>query len=527
MSQIKIIINSQEITVPEGSTILEAAAQLDINIPTLCYLPEQKQFTSCMLCIVHEINSDRLLPACSAPVSEGMRIEANNDKVLKARRDTLEMLLSEHVGNCRAPCQRTCPAQMNIPLMIRQIKAGHYKAALITVKKDIALPAVLGRICSAPCEKGCLRGVCDSPVSICHLKRFVADEDLAQAKPYRPECREKSGKKVAIVGAGPTGLSSAYYLQQYGHDCFIFDQHPFPGGMLRYGVSKTLLPESVLDKEIAAILALGAVFYPERILGKDLDLEKLTNNFDAVVLAVGKIDPAVFQDSKLALTSRGIKIERKTFATSIPGFFAGGNSVSETRMAVRSVGHGKDMAYAVDLYLHSREVKSRPQRFDSRTGKLRAEDIAEYTREAAQYDHLVPTGGNANAYSAAEAQQESARCFNCDCSKPDSCRLRFFADEYQAEQKLFLSDGKRRLCRILQHEKIVYEPGKCIRCGLCVRITEKAGEKLGLAFVARGADVRVETPLNEPLSRGVVKTTQACINACPTAALSWRDRLKE
>ena len=276
MSSIKIKINDREITVPAGRTILEAAKELNIDIPTLCYLDGCERFTSCMICIVHEVNSDQLIPACTAPVTEGMEIVTDSEKVKGARRDTLDLLLSEHVGDCEAPCHRICPANMNIPLMIRQIQEKKFEDAIITVKRDIALPAVLGRICPAPCENGCNRKFQDEPVSICLLKRFVADIDLARDSPYRPELKNKTGKRVAIVGSGPTGLSAAYYLIQEGHDCCIFDGNPKPGGMLRYGVDDERCPGSVLDSEVDRILELGIGFRPEHALGKQMTLDELS-----------------------------------------------------------------------------------------------------------------------------------------------------------------------------------------------------------------------------------------------------------
>ena len=217
MKKINLTINNQKVSVKDGSTVLDAAETVGIAIPTLCYMPGYKPNSTCMICVVHELKSDSLILACSMPAKDGMLIETDNVRVCEARKDTLDLLLSEHVGDCEAPCQRTCPANMNIPLMIRQIKEKKFDKALITVKKDIALPAVLGRICPAPCEKACTRKSYDNPVSICLLKRFVADIDLAKESPYRPDILPKSGKKVAIVGAGPTGLSAAYYLSRYGH----------------------------------------------------------------------------------------------------------------------------------------------------------------------------------------------------------------------------------------------------------------------------------------------------------------------
>jgi len=256
--------------------------------------------------------------------AEGMQIETDNEKVREFRKDTLDLLLSEHVGDCEAPCQRTCPANMNIPLMIRQIKEKRFEDAIITVKKDIPLPAVLGRICPAPCENACRRKVYDNPVSICLLKRFIADFDLSKESPYMPELKNKSGKKVAIIGAGATGLSAAYYLLQNGHDCCIYDKNPQPGGMLRYGVPDDKLPKSVLDSEIELIFALGAAFKMNHTLGKDIDLQELRKKYDAVVIAMGKVDAKLFENSGVEFSSRGILVNRKSFETTLPGIFAGG-----------------------------------------------------------------------------------------------------------------------------------------------------------------------------------------------------------
>ena len=125
---VTVTINDRKVSLAPGSTILDAARELGIEIPTLCFLREYEPYTSCMICIVHDIDSDQLLPSCSARVVEGMRIETENEKIQTARKDTLDLLLSEHVGNCEAPCLRSCPAFMNIPLMIRKIKEQNCKS---------------------------------------------------------------------------------------------------------------------------------------------------------------------------------------------------------------------------------------------------------------------------------------------------------------------------------------------------------------------------------------------------------------
>jgi ferredoxin len=526
MKPIQITINNQKVAVPAGRSILDAARELNIHIPTLCYLNGYERFTSCMICVVHEVTTDRLLPSCSAPVAEGMEVETENEKVREARKDALDFLLSEHLGDCDAPCLRACPAHMNIPLMIRQIEEGQLEDAIRTVKKDIALPAVLGRICPAPCENGCHRKSYDSAVSICFLKRYVADVDLAQESPFRPMSKANSGKKVAIIGAGPTGLSAAYYLLQDGHACHVFDKNPQPGGMLRYGVPDEDLPKSVLDSEVERIAELGVEFSMEHSLGKELGWDDLKEAYDAVILAVGKIEPGVFEASGLELFSRGIKINTKTFETSVPGVFAGGNAVSEARLAIRAAAHGKNLAFSVNQFLENKSVTGPSSRFNSMMGKIREEEVSEFMKEAEEHQRIVPQGGFKDGYAAEEADRESRRCFGCDCRKPDSCKLRQYSEAYQADPRRFTYVERKRFQKNIQHDQVIYEPGKCIKCGLCVQITKKAGEKLELTFVGRGFDVRVETPFGESLSQGLKKVAGKCISACPTGALSWRDRRK-
>ncbi len=241
-----LTIDQREIEVPPGSTILDAAEQLGIEIPTLCFSRQCEPSTSCLVCLVKLLPSGRMVPACATPVAEGMQVESETDEIHAVRRSTLELLLSDHLGDCVAPCSFGCPAQMNIPQMLRQIAAGQLREALITVKADIAMPAVLGRICPAPCEKVCRRGNLDGAIAICELKRIVADVDLASAEPYLPPCRPASGKRVAIVGGGPAGLAAAYYLAQGGHACTIFDDTDTLGGMFGREIPAEKLPRDVL-----------------------------------------------------------------------------------------------------------------------------------------------------------------------------------------------------------------------------------------------------------------------------------------
>lgn len=161
----KLTIDKHEVEVAPGATILDAARRLHIEIPTLCYLDGCTPGTSCMVCLVKVKNPDRFLPSCGMRAEDGMEVESETDEVREARRQALELLLSDHPGDCIGPCQSICPARMDIPRMIRQAAAGDFAAAAATARATLVLPATLGRVCPAPCEKGCRRADCPSRAS--------------------------------------------------------------------------------------------------------------------------------------------------------------------------------------------------------------------------------------------------------------------------------------------------------------------------------------------------------------------------
>ena len=521
---IQLTIDRREVAVPEGTTLLGAAEALGIHIPNLCYLEGCEAFTSCMLCVVHDLETGRLVPACSMPAAEGMAIQTDDEEVRAARKDTLDLLLSEHVGDCEAPCQRGCPAHMDIPLMIRQIQSQRLDEAIATVKRDIALPATLGRICAAPCENVCHRKSHDQAVSVCLLKRFAADADLAKEDPYLPQLQKATGKQVAIVGGGPTGLAAAYYLLQKGHAVHIYDPHPLLGGLLRYGVPDEDLPKAVLDADIAQIQALGLEFHPGVALGKEISFETLQKMHDAAVLALGAIDPDSLGIPELDLTPRGIAIQQGTYETSLAGVFAGGNAISESRRAIRALAHGKEIASSVDQFLNGLPVVGEPGHFSSRMGKLLEGESAQLLQIAGAGGRTSPAGGGESGLDSAESIGESSRCLRCDCQDLEVCKLRLYADEYRADQTRFKIGERKKLQKLFQHgERVLYEPGKCIKCGLCIQIAKREGEELGLSFVGRGFDVRVAVPFEGSFDDGLKKAARACIEACPTSALIWRE----
>lgn len=508
----KLKINNQQIEIHNGATILEAANQLGIDIPTMCHLEGTEHFTSCMICLVKDRRNGRLMPSCSMPVAEGMDIVTNDEECTDSRKAALELLLSEHVGDCEAPCQLVCPAHMNIPLMNRLIQKGEFAKALQVVKRDIALPAVLGRICPAPCEAGCRRKQVDEAVAICHLKQFVADEDLKQAKTYLPEIPASSGKRVAIVGAGPAGLAAAYYLQQKGHQSVIFDKNEKAGGDL-LKIEEEVLPTSVLENEIAVIARSGAEFR----FAQTVDCHKfreIKNEFDAVVLATGSQE----QENPFGLKSskQGIDIDKLTYQTSEEKVFAIGNALRPSKLAVRSVGQGKEVAAIIDRFLKTGLVTANSERFNSKFGKLYQIEFNEYLKESVKAERL----NTQKDFLPEEARAEAERCMHCDCRNPESCKLRLFSDDFGAGQKRFQTSERKIVQKFVHREGIVYEPAKCIKCGICVRLTQQYQEEFGFTFIGRGFDVKIGIPFNESVQNALRKTAALVAEKCPTGALA-------
>jgi len=192
---------------------------------------------------------------------------------------------------CTSPCQRTCPAGIDIPEYIKQISLGNYEQAVMVIKEKNPFPLTCGRVCPHPCEDMCRLGkVCDS-VNINHLKRFVADREMhtnERIAPYRAPATEK---RVAIIGGGPAGLTCAYYLARLGHSPTIFEAMPKLGGMLRYGIPEYRLPKATLDWEIEGILDMGVEVKTGVTMGKDVTLQSLTDDgFAAVFVGTGAWD---------------------------------------------------------------------------------------------------------------------------------------------------------------------------------------------------------------------------------------------
>ncbi|HUX71217.1 MAG TPA: NAD(P)-binding protein, partial [Cellulomonadaceae bacterium] len=287
--RLTITVNNREIQVFDGLTILDALLKEGIDVPSLCHdIRLTRSNGSCGLCVV-EVGTDapRDVKACLTPVHAGMVIQTHTPRLEAYRKVRLQQLLCDHNADCVAPCVQTCPANIDIQTYLSHVADGNYEAAVRVIKDRNPFPSVCGRVCPHPCESECRRSLADEPVAINYVKRFAADWDMARDEPWVPRVAEPSGKRLAIVGAGPSGLSAAYYAAIAGHDVTVFERRSWPGGMMRYGIPEYRLPKATLDKEIALIESLGVTIITRKALGTHINLEDLKRDFDAVYLAIG------------------------------------------------------------------------------------------------------------------------------------------------------------------------------------------------------------------------------------------------
>lgn len=287
MKKFRLNINGKEVFGLPGQTILDVAKENDIYIPTLCFDERTEIYGSCGICVVEVEGMPKLMKACATEIADGWVIKTDTEKVKELRKTNLELLLSNHVGDCIAPCTLACPAQTGCQGYVGLIANGEFEAALELIKESIPLPGALGRVCPHPCEDACRRKLVDEPISIQWLKRFASDYDLGSDDPFVPEIAPETGKRIAIIGGGPFGLSAAFFLRKLGHDITIFEAMPKLGGMLRYGIPEYRLPKELLDEEIYLIEKMGVEMRPNTKIGVDIQFDSIKKDYDAVLLGIG------------------------------------------------------------------------------------------------------------------------------------------------------------------------------------------------------------------------------------------------
>ena len=518
----KLTIDQRRIETEEDLTIWQAAAKAGVEIPTLCYKEGHEHFTSCMLCVVKDKTSGKTLPACSARIADGMEIETQSEAIRAFRKETLELLLSEHVGDCEAPCQRLCVLHSEIPKMLREVGDKRMEEAVLTVRSDVALASIIERMCHAPCEKGCRRGQHDEPLAIQHMSRYVADWHLKEGEAYPIPCAPATGKRVCIIGAGPTGLASAYYLTLRGNQCLVIDKAATAGGALLPEVENGTIPSWALEGEVALLKNMGVTFQLEEEIDAEAFL-KLHDKYEALVLACGESAVESLETWKLELSKKGIQADRKTHMTNIQAVFAGGGVANPKMTLLKVIQNAKSMATCVDQCLRAQAITGELDQYNHKMGRLQEGEMDLFVKQATPGANPEIRAQRNVDISMEDALTESERCLHCDCRANKNCSLRRFSDEYGAKQTQFKINDRPHFNQFDRSSVAVYEPGKCIKCGICVRVTQDGGEKYGFTFVGRGFEVKAGASLEKNLETGLGKLASEAVDACPTGGLSSDD----
>ncbi|MCA3951470.1 formate dehydrogenase subunit alpha [Vibrio vulnificus] len=283
---IQIVIDGKYRIVEAGQTVLQAAKVCGVEIPSLCGMNRSGEKIPCDLCVV-EVESGGTRRACELEVYNGLTVKTQSEALSAHRKQALNRIMSDHYADCEAPCKTACPAGVDIQSYLYHIAQNDHQKAIEVIKRTLPMPLSIGRVCPAFCESECRRSLVDDAIAIRQLKRHAADADLAAQEAYTPEKKADKNKRVAIVGSGPGGLTAGYYLTNEGYQVDVFEAMPQAGGWLRYGIPEYRLPKSILDKEIALMCRNGMTIHTDKKLGRDISLSQLSQDYDAVCLAVG------------------------------------------------------------------------------------------------------------------------------------------------------------------------------------------------------------------------------------------------
>ena len=499
MKQFIMEIDGKEIEAGENMTVLDAAAAAGIEIPALCFSRQYGACNTCMVCAVRDLDKD-IIPACSARVRPGLRVDASSPEIREFRKHALEYLLAEHVGDCDAPCRLSCPVFFDVPAMLHKVAAKAFSAAAGFIHAGMPLPHLSCMLCKRrPCEKACRRGRHDTPLDIVAVLHAVL-----KTKDFPVENNPRK-YSVAVIGGGCAGLAASDMLSKHDCRCTVFESGDKPG----LEIAGLLAPENsgLLENELARLAAAGIDFrcsvkiMPEDIAG-------LLKEFDAVLLCVGDRSMAVFTPL-LKTDENGAFTRLQSFMTSLEGVFAAEDMAIHAG-GIQAVADGVELGHAVIAWLEHGRHFIAENRYDHRFGEVTAEDMKQF----ADGTNSVKTAVEDNA----SAALESARCLHCDCRKYENCLLRKYASGYMARQIRIPS--QRRAFKRINAGEIIYEPGKCVRCGICIKIGEAKGKAVGPVFNGRGYEVELGAPLGHSMAEALEGIGPECAAACPTGALS-------
>ena len=286
----EITIDGKQVTAVVGESILRAAQRAGFDVPTLCDDEKLAPAAACRMCLVDVDGYDRPQPSCHLAVEAGMKVTATSDGLFAMRKQNLEYILSDHNAYCMPPCQVGCPTHIDIPGYLELMAKGQHVEAARLVKEVLPFPYALGLVCPAPCQEVCRRGLVEEEIAIRQCHGYGGELSLEMDVAPTPFPQETAtGKRVAVIGAGPAGLTAAYYTALKGHAVTVFEMMEKQGGMLRYGIPEYRLPKVKLDKELDSVWQLrDAEFKGGMKLGRDFTIDDLfAQGYDAVFLGIG------------------------------------------------------------------------------------------------------------------------------------------------------------------------------------------------------------------------------------------------
>jgi heterodisulfide reductase subunit A-like polyferredoxin len=320
-----------------------------------------------------------------------------------------------------SPCTATCPLHCNAQGYVALISQGKFKEALQLVREKLPFPGILAYACAHPCERECKRIEEDRPISICHLKRFLVDSVEEPEFEFAPP--EEKGKKIAIVGGGPSGLTAAYDLRKMGYRITLFESKNELGGLLTHGFPSYRLPKEVVEKDLAVIDKMGIEVKCNTQVGKDISSETLRQSYDAIFIAGGIAGAeSILRAFKgLKKTRRGtVQANPVSLETSMKGIFAGGDMVTGPGTIIESMAHGRKVALSIDRYLRREDLLQGRESEGTQISPLRS--LLPYSKRMEREvlpDMVKPL---AASYTVEEAMEEAKRCLNCaGCSDCGEC----------------------------------------------------------------------------------------------------------
>ncbi len=459
---INLVIDDKKIKVRKGTLLIDAARENGIDIPSLCYMKGIRHYSSCMICMVKDNKENKFIPSCSAVAEEGMNINASGEQVIALRKEAISLLLTEHRAECEAPCSLVCPMGLDIPLMNRLIAGGDIRSASLMIHRDLILPETTCAVCPGYCENACRRKMIDKNIAIREIIKYTS----TIVEPEKPIIKTDA-REIAVIGTGPAGTIVATILENKGHKVTLLDAY----------------------KEIIPRVELAVITGPWQPSPGEI---KIADRF-----LVDEGDIATM-DSKYI-------------------FFAG-DMENKEKHVIRTLGKAKKKAIAIARFLETGEIRKPRKRFNSTIGKIQDAEKKEWLKECKEGTHRWDKPGNEE-----EIMEEAVSCMHCDCRAKDHCTLRELAEKMEISNPRLKQSGHSFEKKINNNNYLIFENTKCIKCGLCVRLSIDQTDSPSLCFTGRGFMSLISEPLTNNFNDVFMNGIEDVIKACPTGALEKKE----